>query len=146
VDGNFFRVFRRVHPTKHFPHVSLLTLGAAGLVFSLLFRLSDVIKAILAMRLLVQFIGQAIGLMILHRRWPPERLPFKMWLYPLPAVVTIFGWAALFLATGRKFVFGGLFVILLGTAVYLVQARYRREWPFGSPRHAQGNTFAGAVQ
>jgi len=146
VDGNFFSVFGRVHPTKRFPHVSLLTLGAAGLVFSLLFRLSDVIKAILAMRLLVQFIGQAIGVMILHRRWPPGRLPFKMWLYPLPAVVTILGWAALFVATGRKFVFGGLLVILLGATVFLFQARYRREWPFGPPRQAQGNPLAGAAR
>ena len=32
-DGNFFRVFARVHPTKHFPHVSLLFLGAAALAF-----------------------------------------------------------------------------------------------------------------
>ena len=130
VDGNFFPVFGRVHPTKRFPHISLLTLGAAGFVFSLLFRLSDVIKAILAMRLLVQFIGQAIGVMILHRRWPPECLPFKMWLYPLPALVAIIGWAALFAATGTKFVLGGLLVILLGVAVYLLQAQYRREWPF----------------
>src|SRR5262249_19938837 len=107
VDGNFFSVFGRVHPTKRFPHISLLTLGTAGFVFSLLFRLSDVIRAILAMRLLVQFIGQAIGVMILHRRWPPERLPFKMWLYPLPAFVAMIGWAALFAATGTKLVLGG---------------------------------------
>ena len=130
-DGNFFSVFARVHPTKRFPHISLLTLGAAGLVFSLLFRLSDVIKAILAMRLLVQFIGQAVGVILLRRRWPPERLPFRMWLYPLPAGVTILGWAALFAATGKRFALGGALVILVGITVYLVQASYRREWPFG---------------
>jgi len=129
-DGNFFAAFGRVHPTKHFPHVSLLFLGAAALVFSLLFKLSSVIKAILAMRLLVQFIGQAVGVMILRRRWPASRLPYKMWLYPLPAVVTIFGWAALFIATGRNFALGGLAVILAGIAVYLTQARVRGEWPF----------------
>lgn len=130
LDGNFFSVFARVHPSKHFPHISLLTLGAAGFVFSLLFRLSDVIKAILAMRLLVQFIGQAVGVMVLRRRWPLARLPFKMWLYPLPALVTILGWAGLFAATGKRFVLGGLLMILLGAAVYLLQARLRREWPF----------------
>ena len=146
VDGNFFSVFGRVHPTKRFPHISLLTLGAAGFVFSLLFRLSDVIRAILAMRLLVQFIGQAIGVMILRRRWPAERRPFKMWLYPLPVLFTILGWAALFARTGRGFAFGGLTMILLGTAVFFLQARYRREWPFGPPRRAQGEPFAGAAQ
>ncbi len=140
VDGNFFAVFGRVHPTKKFPHVSLLTLCAAGFVFSLLFRLGDVIKAILAMRLLVQFIGQAIGVMMLRSRWPSERLPFKMWLYPLPALVAILGWAALFVATGRKFALGGVFVILVGTVLFLFQAFYRREWPFNPP----GNSFEAA--
>jgi fructoselysine transporter len=143
VDGNFFSVFGRVHPTKRFPHVALLTLGAAGFVFSLLFRLSDVIKAILAMRLLIQFVGQAVGVILLHRRWPRERLPFKMWAFPLPAVLTILGWAALFVATGRKFAIGGIVVILLGVSVFLAQARYRREWPFAEPC---SNSSAGAAQ
>lgn len=146
VDGNFFSVFGRLHPTKRFPHVSLLTLGAAGFVFSLLFRLSDVIKAILAMRLLVQFIGQAIGVMLLRRRWPPERLPFKMWLYPLPAVVTILGWAALFTRTGREFASGSLLMILLGVAAFLFRAHYRREWPFGAPPETHVRRPAGTVQ
>ena len=131
-DGNFFRIFARVHPSKEFPYVSLLFLGGAAFAFSLLFRLGDVIKAILAMRLLVQFVGQATGLILLRRRWPPERLPFKMWLYPLPVVVTIFGWLALFLSTGRKFALGGLLVISAGVIVYVVQAYIRSEWPFAS--------------
>jgi fructoselysine transporter len=129
-DGNFFSVFARVHPTKRFPYVSLLFLGGAALVFSLLFRLGFVIKAILAMRLLVQFIAQAVGVMILRRRWPASRLPYKMWLYPLPAIVTIFGWAALFISTGRNFALGGLLVIFAGVTVYMIQARVRGEWPF----------------
>jgi fructoselysine transporter len=137
LDGNFFKIFARVHPTKNFPYVSLLVLGGIALIFSMLFRLSDVIKAILAMRLLVQFIGQAIGLMRLHRRWPPERLPFKMILYPLPVVVTIFGWAALFLATGVYFALGGLLVIALGVMTFLIQARLRGEWPFTAARAQQ---------
>jgi fructoselysine transporter len=133
-DGNFFKIFARVHPTKNFPHVSLLFLGAAAFIFSLLFRLGDVIKAILAMRLLIQFIGQAIGLMLLHRRWPAGRLPFKMWLYPLPVLITIFGWAALFLSTGRRFALGGVLVIALGVITFFILAYVRREWPFGASK------------
>ncbi len=129
-DGNFFRVFARVHPTKHFPNVSLLFLGAVSLIFSVLFRLSSVIMAIIAVRLIVQFISQGVGVMILRRRWPPERLPFKMWLYPLPAILAILGWVALFYATGTKFALGGLGVIALGVVTYMIQARYRRVWPF----------------
>ncbi len=93
LDGNFFSVFARLHPKKHFPHVSLLFLGAMAFVFSLTLRLRTVIAAILAMRLLVQFIGQAVGVILIRRRWGAERLPFKMWLYPLLAVLTMLGWA-----------------------------------------------------
>jgi amino acid transporter len=32
-DGQFFRAFGRLHATKHFPHVSLLTIGAVTLPF-----------------------------------------------------------------------------------------------------------------
>ena len=69
LDGNFFSVFARVHPTKRFPNVSLLALGAAAIVFSLLFSLFSVIRAILAMRCIIQFVGQGVGLILLHRRW-----------------------------------------------------------------------------
>jgi fructoselysine transporter len=131
LDGSFFSIFSRVHPQKNFPHVSLLFLGAVAFVSSLLFRLSTVIAAILATRLLVQFIGQAIGLILLHRRWPPERFPFKMWLYPLPAILTMCGWAALFWATGsaRKW---GLLLIGLGILAFLLRAREVRQWPFAA--------------
>jgi fructoselysine transporter len=129
LDGNFFAVFARVHPTKHFPHISLLVLGGLSLLFSVTLTLSAVIKGILAMRLLVQFIGQAVGVMLLRRRWPSERLPFKMWLYPAPAVLTMLGWAVLFWATGpaRKV---GLLVIALGVVAFLFRAREMRQWPF----------------
>jgi fructoselysine transporter len=131
LDGSFFSIFARVHPQKKFPHVSLLFLGAVAFVSSLLFRLSTVIAAILATRLLVQFIGQAIGLILLHRRWPPERFPFKMWLYPLPAILTMCGWAALFWATGaaRKW---GLLLIGFGIVAFLLRAREVRQWPFAA--------------
>jgi fructoselysine transporter len=130
VDGNFFSAFGQLHPTRRFPHVSLLALGAAGFVFSLLFRLSEVISAVLAMRILVQFVGQAIGVIVLRRRWPAERLPFKMWLFPLPAVLAILGWMAIFLSTGRKLTLAALGVMMLGVLAFGIRARALGEWPF----------------
>ena len=100
LDGNFFPVFARLHPTKHFPHISLLVLGGLAFLFSVSLKLETAIAGILSMRLLVQFIGQAVGVMVLRRRWGTARLPFKMWLYPLPAVLTMIGWAWLFWQTG----------------------------------------------
>lgn len=132
VDGTFFSVFGRLHRTKHFPNVSLLALGITAFGFSLLFRLSDVITAILAMRILVQFIGQAVGVILLRRRWRAEgrRLPFRMWLYPLPALLAIVAWLAIFVSTGSAFMLGGLIVVGAGVIVYLIRARMLGEWPF----------------
>ncbi|HLP15134.1 MAG TPA: APC family permease [Bacteroidota bacterium] len=130
LDGNFFEVMGRVHPTKHFPHVALLTLGATAFVFSLLFRLSDVIKAILAMRIIVQFIGGGIGVMMLRRRSGAASLPYRMPLYPLPALIAITAWGAIFISTGWTFALGGITVISLGTVVFFIRARARKEWPF----------------
>jgi fructoselysine transporter len=131
LDGNFFSVFARLHPKKHFPHISLLFLGALAFCFSLTLRLRTVIAAILAMRLIVQFIGQAVGVMLLRRRWTAARLPFKMWLYPLPAILTMSGWAWLFWHTGpaRKW---GLLEIALGVFAFLIRAQQMRQWPFAA--------------
>jgi fructoselysine transporter len=129
LDGNFFPVFARLHPTKHFPYVSLLVLGGLAFLFSVTLKLETAIAGILAMRLLVQFIGQAVGVMLLRRRWGAERLPFRMWFYPAPAVLTMFGWAWLFWHTGaaRKW---GLLEIALGALAFLIRAREMRQWPF----------------
>jgi hypothetical protein len=56
-----------------------------------------------------------------------------MWLYPLPALLTIAGWIWLFLRTGNA-IWWGLVVILIGLVVFLVQSRIRKEWPFAAPR------------
>lgn len=130
LDGNFFSIFARVHPQKKFPHVSLLALGAAALIFSVTFRLEFVIRAILAMRCLTQFMAQAVGLLLLRRRWPRARPPFRMWLYPFPVVMALAGWLAIFLSTGLKLVLAALAAALLGALLFLMRARWQRAWPF----------------
>ncbi|HTR48493.1 MAG TPA: APC family permease [Verrucomicrobiae bacterium] len=130
VDGNFIEVFGRLHATKHFPYVSLLALGAAALIFCLALNLGQAIRSILAMRCIIQFMAQGVGLVLLHRRWAKERLPFRMWLYPVPVLIAVVGWAGLFLATGRKPMLASLAAATAGTLVYLGRARWQRQWPF----------------
>ncbi|WP_461064681.1 APC family permease [Spirosoma horti] len=130
VDGQFFKVFAKLHPTRHFPYVSLLFLGGLGFVFSLLFRLGDVIMAILAMRIVIQFVGQAIGLMLLHRRRAVSEFPFRMPLYPLPVLLAIGVWLFIFFSTGLTFMLSGLTVIGLGIVAFLISAGVRKQWPF----------------
>jgi fructoselysine transporter len=130
LDGNFFSIFGRVHATKHFPYVSLLALGATSAVICLFFDLFQVIRAILAMRCLIQFVGQAFGLILLHRKWKAERWPFRMWLYPLPVLLAIAGWIGIFLSTGLVPVVSSLVAMAIGLMVYIGRARMLRQWPF----------------
>jgi amino acid transporter len=81
VDGNFFKIFSKLHPTKNFPYVSLIFLCALGFIFSLFMKLSQVISSILAMRILIQFIAQGIGVSLLRSRFGSKALPYKMFLF-----------------------------------------------------------------
>ena len=123
-DGNFFPIFSKLHPTKNFPYVSLIVLCVLGLVFSLVFRLRQVIDSILAMRILVQFVGQAIGVILLRKKFGTENLPFKMWLYPLPVILSILIWLFLFVSTGLFAVWGSL-IAVVGVIVFFVTKNYR---------------------
>jgi fructoselysine transporter len=130
LDGNFFSVFARVHPTKRFPHISLLALGATAIICCLALSLGQVIRAILAMRCLIQFVGQALGLIFLHSRWKAGQWPFRMWAYPLPVLTAMAGWLAIFASTGHKPMLASVAAAAAGVVVYLVRARYLRQWPF----------------
>ncbi|GAB4054758.1 APC family permease [Spirosoma litoris] len=130
VDGQFFGIFAKLHPTRQFPYMSLLFLGGLGFVFSLLFRLGDVITAILAMRIVIQFVGQAIGLLLLHRRRKAIEFPFRMPFYPLPVVLAIGIWLFIFFSTGLTFMLSGLTVIGLGIITFLISSGVRKQWPF----------------
>ncbi|RNI33493.1 amino acid permease [Hanamia caeni] len=133
-DGEFFKIFEKLHPTKNFPYVSLLFLGGVAFIFSMLFKLSEAISAILAMRIMIQFVGQAVGLLILRSRKNGVYFPYKMPLFPLPVIVAILMWLFILISTGTKLMFAGLVVIFLGGIVYFIKARIRNEWPFLSAK------------
>ena len=134
LDGNFFSVFARIHPKKHFPHISLLALGATAFLFCLSLSLLDSIRAILAMRCIIQFIGQAVGLLILRRRWQASKFPFRMRFYPLPVAIAILGWIGIFISTGPKPMLASLAAMLAGAVIYFGRARLINQWPFEMKR------------
>lgn len=133
VDGSFFKVFASLHPKGNFPYISLLFIGSIAFVFSLLFRLGDVINAILAMRILVQFIAQAIGLILLKRLRSSTEFPYKMPFFPYPVYLAILMWFGILVSTGWVMVLGGLTTTALGAAVYFIKAKLNKEWPFKKP-------------
>jgi fructoselysine transporter len=105
-------------------------LGATSAAICLFFDLFSVIRAILAMRCLIQFVGQACGLILLHKKWKAERWPFRMWLYPAPVLLAIAGWIGIFLSTGRVPIVSSLVAMTVGVLVYLGRARMLGQWPF----------------
>jgi amino acid transporter len=132
-DGCFFSVFGRLHPTKRFPHVSLVVLGGIAILCSLL-PLGLVIDALITTRILVQFIGQVFAVMLLRANRPDMARPFRMWLYPVPALVALAGWIFLLLTSGWFLIALGLGTLALGIVCFLVWSWRSRQWPFES-RH-----------
>jgi len=124
VNGAFFKVFAKLHPTKNFPYISLLVLCSIAFVFSLLFRMGEIISGILAMRIIVQFIGQAIGVMLLRKKNGTTDLPYKMPLYPLPVILAILMWLFIFYATGLAVISMFLIVAGSGVVVYFLRKVY----------------------
>ena len=55
------------------------------------FSLADVIAGLVVIRITLQFLVQAIGVIVLRIRRPDLPRPFRMWLYPLPALVASIG-------------------------------------------------------
>jgi len=128
-DGVFFRWLGELHPTKAFPHRSLLLIGVAAIGASFL-SLENVIKALMAARILIQFIGHTVALFMIRAHRKDIERPFKMPLYPLPAVISLVGYAYVFLSLGTYFILFGTGTLALGALVYLFAAKQQGEWPF----------------
>jgi amino acid transporter len=128
-DGYFFAVFGRLHPTKGFPHISLIVVGLIAAICSLL-PLIWVIDALLTTRILVQFIGQVFAVMLLRKRRPDMPRPFRMWFYPLPAFIALAGWLFLLLTSGWTTIALGLGTLVLGILCFLLWSWHTRKWPF----------------
>jgi basic amino acid/polyamine antiporter, APA family len=131
LDGTFFRAFARVHPTKHFPHVSLLVIGVIAMLASAL-SLGTLIDALITTRILVQFIGQVVAVVRLRRIAPDAPRPFRMWLYPLPVTVALAGWLFVFLTSGVEVILFGVVTLLGGVAAFFAWTWRTRQWPFAA--------------
>jgi basic amino acid/polyamine antiporter, APA family len=134
LDGNYFRVFARVHPVHHFPYVSLLALTGVAAVFCFL-RLADLIAALIVIRIVLQFLVQSIGVIVLRIRRPDMPRPFRMWLYPVPALVASASFIFILISRKdflREVRYAGV-ILVVGVVIYTVRAWRRSEWPFAQP-------------
>jgi basic amino acid/polyamine antiporter, APA family len=131
LDGNYFKAFAKVHPVYRFPHVSLLALGVVAAA-SCFLRLKDVIAAHVVIRLILQFLVQAIGSIVLRIRRPDLPRPFRMWLYPLPALLASAGFLFILFnrANWQKEMRYAVIIMATGVLIYMVRAWKDSEWPF----------------
>jgi len=133
LDGNYFRAFARVHPEHRFPYVSLLALAGVAALFCFL-SLADVIAALVVIRITLQFLMQAIGLIVLRIREPELPRPFRMWLYPVPALLASAGFVYVLVVrtNSLKQIRYALVILISGVVLYLLRAWRGGEWPFAA--------------
>jgi basic amino acid/polyamine antiporter, APA family len=138
LDGNYFRLFARVHPQYMFPYISLLALGGVALLFCF-FSLTEVIASLVVIRIILQFLTQAVGLIILRIRRPDLPRPFRMWLYPLPALIASVGFVFILVARTNSStqIRYAVVILISGLAIYLIRAFRHREWPFAERLSAE---------
>ena len=128
-DGRFFKPFARLHPTGRFPSTSLLVMGVLSAV-ACLFSLADLISVLIVVQTMTQFIAQCVAVILLRHKSIAAPNSFRMPLYPLPAVVALGGWLYIVLSSKVSYILIGIAMAITGTAMYLLQARRKQEWPF----------------
>ena len=125
-DGNFPGWFGVVHPKLRIPHHALLWLGAMTLLCCI-FRLQEVISALVVIRILFQFLLQGIAVMLPKHRQERKVKGFRMPLYPVPALVALVGFTFILISRPnftREIRTAGV-VLLAGIIVFIV--RHRRK-------------------
>lgn len=121
-DGNFFAGLGKLHPTRGFPVNSLLALGSGAIVFCF-FRLGEVIAALVVLRIVVQFLSQHVGVMVLRRTRPEMPRPFRMWAYPVPPILALcgFGYILLGRVNFERELWMAAVVVLVGALAFWVR-------------------------
>ncbi len=130
-EGNYFRPLAKLHPRGGFPANVLLLLGGIACLCCF-FDLKAIIAALVALRIVLQFLLQQVGVVLLRRRRPDLPRPFRIWLYPVPVICATLGF--LFVLASRahagREIAAALIVTVSGVLVYLRRARRDAAWPF----------------
>ncbi|MCU1313692.1 MAG: amino acid permease, partial [Acidobacteriaceae bacterium] len=130
-EGNYFRPLATLHPEGRFPARVLLLLGGIACACCF-FDLRSIISALVAFRIVLQFLLQQVGVVVLRRRRPDLPRPFRIWLYPLPVIAATLGFVFVLASrpNAEREIVAALVVSLSGLGVYLWRARRDAAWPF----------------
>ncbi|MBZ0203416.1 MAG: APC family permease [Ignavibacteria bacterium] len=131
VEGDYFKIFSKVHPKHRFPYVSLLVLGGVAICFCFL-KLKDLIAALVVIRLMVQFLAQTVGVVYFRLMSPNASRPFKMWLYPLPVLLAFSGFIYVLFSRQnfQKEIKYAIVLLVVGSLIYFWRAWRKKMWPF----------------
>jgi amino acid transporter len=133
-EGNFFKIFGRVHPEGHFPTVSLLAINALAIPLCWL-SLERLIAVLMIIQIVFQFIPQVFALFAIRLYRQQIHRPYGMWLYPVPALVALLGWIYVALGSDQRQYLGtAVILLLLGLAAYFLRAQALKTWPLGEER------------
>ncbi len=139
-EGNFFKVFGRVHPTGHFPTVSLLAIGALAIPLCWL-SLQRLLSALMIIQIVFQFIPQILAVFAIRMYRKEIHRPYGMWLYPIPALVALVGWIYVAATPEQRQNLGTAFVLLLlGLGAYFLRAKVVGLWPFAPAEKRRAET------
>jgi amino acid transporter len=70
--------------------------------------------------------AQIIGAVLLRQREPNRPRPFRMWLYPLPAIIALGLWSFIVISPQKGLKVGGLYVIAAGMLFYVARGWLER--------------------
>jgi len=124
-DGDFFRVFAKVHPTKNFPHVSLLTIGIISIPFCF-FTLGQLVSWLIQVQILLRFIWQCAAVILLREYRKDIPQPFTMWLYPFPALLSAALWLYIFFTGPTEGILFSFAFLIASVVAYFVFIRGRK--------------------
>jgi amino acid transporter len=121
-DGNFPGWFGAIHPTLRMPYHALLWLGTITMICCV-FRLQEVITALVVIRILFQFLLQGIAVLLPKHRRERRIRGYRMPLYPLPALLALSGFLFILFSRPnfhREIRTAGI-ILLAGLIVYSIR-------------------------
>jgi len=134
-EGNFFRVFGRVHSTGHFPTIALLAVNGLAIPLCWL-SLERLLSALMIIQIVFQFIPQIFAVFAIRMYRREIHRPFGMWLYPVPALIALVGWIYVAATPEQRTNLGtAVILVALGVGAYFLRARLVKSWPFGAVRN-----------
>jgi amino acid transporter len=121
-DGNFPGWFGAIHPTLRMPYHALLWLGTITMICCV-FRLQEVITALVVIRILFQFLLQGIAVLLPKHRRERKIRGYRMPLYPVPALLALSGFLFILFSRPnfhREIRTAGI-ILLAGLIVYSIR-------------------------